>query len=326
MCLGVVGSAALAGTVVLVLKRRAARRLRNKPQYVDRSQNASRVNSARGSPVPPRPLSPLKVLQANSPAGSPVPAVARSATSSPVLGSAISPPVLSPVGAGSPQLLPIQQHRLGLRTPSSPGSASFPRPLSPLRIGAAPAAAADSLQQEGRPPVGMKHSSSFADMQDTGSPLGSPLAAHSLPASPHCQLAMARSVSFSEAAAAGRQLSGLTTSSQEADDFTEVQPGCPRTTSFDGLPCADHISSRPASPAGLKLHVAAALRSSATDGAKSRVHAEAADSQEVGYGQQVDGDTPVASPRDEAMLGVLAAAAAAAAMNLPEQFDADDES
>jgi hypothetical protein len=130
---------------------------------------------------------------------------------------------------------------------------------------------------------------------------------------------MARSVSFSEATAAGRQLSGLTTSSQEAEGFSEVQPGCPRTTSFDGLPSADHISSRPASSAGLKLHVAAVLRASASDGTKPRAQAEPVGSQEVG--QQVDGDTPVASPRGEAMLAVLAAAAA---INLSEQFDADD--
>jgi hypothetical protein len=64
----------------------------------------------------------------------------------------------------------------------------------------------------------------------------------------------------------------------------------------------------------LKLHVAAVLHTSATDG-KPKVHAESVGGQQGGYEQQVGEDTPAASPRGEAMLAVLASGAA---MNLPE--------
>lgn len=333
----------IAGTAFLIIRRRSAREVHNKLQCIDRSQHASRANSARGSPipspVPPRgPSSPLKVLLTNSPVGSPIPAVHRSATSSPAL-SAVqsSPPAPTPVGVGSPQL----PHRLGLRMPSSPGSASFSRPLSPLSlVGAATTAATESAQLGAR--TGMRHSSSYGSLYEADNlrPQLSPMSAHSLPGSPHwgqSQLVMARSVSFSEVVAAGQPPPSPPCSQANDEDFTEVQPGCPRTTSFDGLLSPGHISSKPGSPVALKLHVATVLRATAAAvaqpspgaaaGLPLRPHAGSPQPSEVlpGHSQQAANETPMDSPRGEAMLGLLAAAAAVNQLPDDASFNTADD-
>lgn len=313
----------LAGTVVLVWRRRGAHEIRATVQTSERSQHAatSHANSARSSPVPPR-GSQLKVLLSASPAHSPAPGVARSATSSPALsmgaGSSSPPgpmwvPSTEQVSSGdptgatfvplgllgpqsalpSPQPRPVQA-RLGLRTPSSPSGVPFPRPLSPLGVPVAiPACSTHGSSYR----TALKRSGSNEEYEDA---LESPeLSPHSAPGSPSCsQLVVASSVSFSEAASlAGQQL-----------DVDAAEPGCPRTTSFDGLLNAGHGSSRPASPSGLKLHVASVLRATAAAAAQSGAPAGAAAAHELpAEAVRQGGDTPVDSPRGTALLGLEAA-------------------
>lgn len=317
------GSVVLAGTTVLVWRRRDAHEIRAAVQTSDRSQHAttSRANSARSSPVPPR-GSPLKVLPA-SPARSVAPGVARSATSSPALSmgaGASSPPgsmwvpatervsltedpsgatfvplgLLGPQSAfPSPQPRPAQA-RLGLRTPSSPRGVPFPKPLSPLGV---PVAIPACSTSGGSHRTALKRSGSIEDYEDA---LESPelLPRSSASGSPSCcGLVVASSVSFSEAASlAGQQLA-----------VGAAEPSCPRTTSFDGLLSAGHSSSRPASPSGLKLHVASVLRATAAAAAQSTAtQAGPATAQELQPAEPVGqgGDTPVDSPRGTALLGL----------------------
>lgn len=314
------GSAVLAGTAVLVWRRRGAHEIRAAVQTSERSQHAatSRANSARGSPVPPR-GSPLKVLLPASPARSPAPGVARSATSSPALSMGAGPssppgsmwvPSTEQVSSGdptaatfvplglvgpqsvfqSPQPRPVQA-RLGLRTPSSPSGVPFPRPLSPLGV---PVAIPACSTKGGSCRTALKRSGSIEDYEDA---LESPeLSPRSTPGSPSCsQLVVASSVSFSEAASlAGQPLA-----------VDAAEPGCPRTTSFDGLLSAGHVSPRPASPSGLKLHVASVLRATAAAaaGAQSSVPAGTAAAQELPAEAVGQSDTP----RGTALLGLDAA-------------------
>lgn len=327
MCIGVVGSAVLAGTAFLVARRHSGTSV---GQFGERSSFGSQSSRAYSAP-PRQPCatpSPLKILNPNSRACSPLPGTSRSAASSPVLG---THQPSSPVRAGSPgplHVLPPSPSRLTAAPPGSPVStAQRARPLSPLRL---PQASDDM----GVSP-GLKHSSSSADLEGlpTLESCSSPTA-HSMPASPS-QLVMARSVSFSEVAAVGCVEPRGDSCSTFGGSFSEPQPVCPRTTSFDGLPTAEHVSSRPASPAGLKLHVATVLRASAAAAAAAaaqpgtgavspgklrvRQQGDGIGILEVGSVQQEEEGAPVDSPRGEAVLGV--AIAVAAAMDQSEAAD-----
>ena len=301
--LGVVGSALLAGTAYLVVQRRAARARPAIPHHVDRSRQPSAHNSPASSRLPS--ASPLKVLHPGSPGGS---------------------PVSSPSRASSPQVLPAAPNRFVHNIPASPGSASFPRPMSPLSL----AASGDN-----RPPaLGLKHSSSATDLTLAAEGLHNNADSQSVPVSP-ASLAPARSVSFSSAM--GQFEAG---GFSECTEPTEPTPGSPRTTDFDGMAPQLQQTSRPGSPAGLKLHVATVLRATAAAASSAQPLAPAADivlrphspkvlpaaagsaagladgSQPSGSSKQldlsvglspaVDAESPVASPRGCALLGVAA--------------------
>lgn len=166
----------------------------------------------------------------------------------------------------------------------------------------------------------------------------------SVPASPTSQLEAARSVSFSSAAACACEDDNYSA----ADDcYEEPPPGSPRTTEYDGLPGPQTSSPRPISPS-LKLHVATVLRATAaaqppaeqgtlaltaarpqlalcvSDGEAKGIaggHGSAGTNDGAGLSMGFTTDSPVASPRGGAVLGV----AAAADVPLPDDDDAGDD-
>jgi len=192
--------------------------------------------------------------------------------------------------------------------------------------------------------VSLKQNSSSADVYVLPGDEQHKAAVGSVPASPASQLEAARSVSFSSAAACACE----DDNHSAADDCCEEPPpGSPRTTEYDGLPGPQTSSPRPMSPS-LKLHVATVLRATAAaqppaeqgtlaptaarpqlalcvnDGegkGVAGVHGSAGTHDGTGLSMGFIADSPVASPRGGAVLGV----AAAADVPLPDDDDAGDD-
>lgn len=184
--------------------------------------------------------------------------------------------------------------------------------MSPLSI---PISAPADDAESNRPADLRRHNSSISQSDE---PV---LAVHSVPSSPvGSQLALARSLSISGVVVAAVHVPS-TTADQGSKEEAVALPGCPRTVEFDGLPSPNRP--RPASPAGLKLHVATVLKATAAAAAPKAsagglsIQLQAAEASE-GAGVGGDGSSTAASPRGEADLGggagVIAAVAASAAM------------